>query len=85
MSKSIIAYYKDRAGTFCVGELMRMTDSELVAASRCDLERKTFPNRQVDLFKAHRSPYLVPIPTLCTVWNSLPSVLMLGAMIISVS
>ncbi len=32
-----------------------------------------------------RSGYLVPIPTLCTVWKSLPSVLMLGAMMISVS
>lgn len=29
--------------------------------------------------------YLVPMPTLCTVWNNLPSVLMLGAMMISVS
>ena len=30
-------------------------------------------------------PHLVPIPTLCTVWNNFPSVLILGAMIISVS
>ena len=29
--------------------------------------------------------YRVPMPTLCTVWKSLPSVLMLGAMMISVS
>jgi hypothetical protein len=29
--------------------------------------------------------YRVPIPTLCTVWNNFPSVLMLGAMMISVS
>ena len=28
--------------------------------------------------------YRVPIPTLCTVWNSFPSVLMEGAMMISV-
>ncbi len=29
--------------------------------------------------------HLVPMPTFCTVWKSLPSVLMLGAMMISVS
>ena len=29
--------------------------------------------------------YSVPMPTLWRVWNSLPSVLMLGAMMISVS
>lgn len=35
--------------------------------------------QSIDTF--HRDP----IPTLCTVWKSLPSVLMLGAMMISVS
>src|SRR5207245_9823662 len=29
--------------------------------------------------------YRVPMPTLCTDWNNLPSVLMLGAIMISVS
>lgn len=29
--------------------------------------------------------YPAPMPTFCTVWKSLPSVLMLGAMMISVS
>ena len=35
--------------------------------------------------RSANAPYRVPIPTLCTVWKSLPSVLMLGAMMISVS